>query len=142
MDQPRSCSSSASPRPRSKILVTLGLLLAYRVGFQIPIPGMDARVPEPGRGGRRAQIFGVMNAFSGGAIGQTAIFSLGIMPYISASIIFSMLAKVSPTIEAVAEGGRQRAEEDQPVDASGDRADRARAVDRSSTPACSCATRR
>ena len=46
-----------------------------------------------------------MNAFSGGAIGQTAIFALGIMPYISASIIFSMLAKVSPRIEAVQKEG-------------------------------------
>jgi preprotein translocase subunit SecY len=53
----------------------------------------------------QGSIFGVMNAFSGGAIGQTAIFGLGIMPYISASIIFSMLAKVSPRIEAVAKEG-------------------------------------
>jgi preprotein translocase subunit SecY len=50
-------------------------------------------------------LFGVVNAFSGGAIGQTALFSLGIMPYISASIVFSMLAKVHPRIEAIAKEG-------------------------------------
>lgn len=93
------------PETRQKILVTLGLLLAYRFGFQIPIPGMDAKFLSEISQDLRSQVFGVMNAFSGGAIGQTAIFSLGIMPYISASIIFSMLSKVSPKIEAVAKEG-------------------------------------
>jgi preprotein translocase subunit SecY len=90
---------------RDKILATLGLMLAYRVGFQIPIPGMDAQYLSKIAVGLQGQVFGVMNAFTGGAIGQTAIFSLGIMPYISASIIFSMLAKVSPKVEAVAKEG-------------------------------------
>jgi len=93
------------PEVRDKIMVTLGLLLAYRFGFQIPIPGMDARFLDQVAQGLQGQVFGVMNAFTGGAIGQTAVFSLGIMPYISASIIFSMLAKVSPKIEAVAKEG-------------------------------------
>jgi preprotein translocase subunit SecY len=93
------------PEVRDKIVVTLGLLLAYRFGFQIPIPGMDASYLEKIAAGLQGQVFGVMNAFTGGAIGQTAIFALGIMPYISASIIFSMLAKVSPKIEAVAKEG-------------------------------------
>ncbi|HVS18315.1 MAG TPA: preprotein translocase subunit SecY [Planctomycetota bacterium] len=93
------------PETRDKILVTLGLMLAYRVGFQIPIPGMNAEFLSKMAGGKSGTVFGVMNAFSGGAIGQTAIFSLGIMPYISASIIFSMLSKVSPKVEAVAKEG-------------------------------------
>jgi preprotein translocase subunit SecY len=93
------------PEVRDKIVVTLGLLLAYRFGFQIPIPGMDAEYLETIAEGLQSQVFGVMNAFTGGAIGQTAVFALGIMPYISASIIFSMLAKVSPKIEAVAKEG-------------------------------------
>lgn len=93
------------PETRDKILATLGLLLAYRIGFQIPIPGMNAEFLSKMAEGMQGQVFGVMNAFSGGAIGQTAIFSLGIMPYISASIIFSMLSKVSPKIEAVAKEG-------------------------------------
>ena len=71
-----------------------------------------------------SSIFGLLSALSGGAIGQTTIFALGIMPYISASIIFSMLTKVSPALEAVAKEGAGP-EEDQPVDAPRDGADRA-----------------
>lgn len=90
------------PETRQRILRTLGLLIAYRVGFQIPIPGMDADfLRESGNSG----IFGLLSALSGGALGQTTIFALGIMPFISASIIFSMLTKVSPQLEAVAKEG-------------------------------------
>ena len=93
------------PETRQKIFATLGLLLAYRFGFQVPIPGMDPRFLSEQASRMQSTVFGVMNAFSGAGIGQTAIFGLGIMPYISASIIFSMLAKVSPKIEAVAKEG-------------------------------------
>ncbi len=89
------------PETRQRILRTLGLLIAYRVGFQIPIPGMDpAFISESGGG-----LFGMISALSGGQLGQSTIFALGIMPYISASIIFSMLTKVSPQLEAVAKEG-------------------------------------
>ncbi len=87
---------------RNKIVNTVLLLLAYRLGFQVPIPGMS---PEFLSNTAQGSVLGMMSAFSGGAIGQTTIFGLGIMPYISASIIFSMLSKVSPTIEAVAKEG-------------------------------------
>ncbi len=87
---------------RNKIVNTVLLLLAYRLGFQVPIPGMS---PEFLENTAQGSILGLMSAFSGGSIGQTTIFGLGIMPYISASIIFSMLSKVSPTIEAVAKEG-------------------------------------
>jgi preprotein translocase subunit SecY len=90
------------PETRQKILATLGLLVAYRLGFQIPIPGMS---PEFLKGANQGTVFGLMSAFSGGQLGQTTIFALGIMPYISASIIFSMLGKVSPAIEAVQKEG-------------------------------------
>lgn len=93
------------PETRQKILTTLGILLAYRFGFQVPLPGLSPTYLRKMAEGMEAGVFGVMNAFSGGAIGQTAIFGLGIMPYISASIIFSMLSKVSPKIEAVAKEG-------------------------------------
>ena len=90
------------PETRQRILRTLGLLLCYRIGFQVPIPGMDPKFLETqGQQG----LFGLLSALSGGLIGSTTIFSLGIMPYISASIIFSMLTKVSPTLEAVAKEG-------------------------------------
>ena len=92
------------PETRHKILMTLGLLAAYRIGFHIPIPGLNPEfLRESTRGTSNA--FGLLSAFSGGAIGQTVIFSLGIMPYISASIIFSVLAKVSPQIEAIQKEG-------------------------------------
>lgn len=90
------------PETRQRILRTLGLLIAYRVGFQIPIPGMDAQYLNESAG---KGIFGLISALSGGALGQTTIFALGIMPFISASIIFSMLTKVSPQLEAVAKEG-------------------------------------
>jgi preprotein translocase subunit SecY len=93
------------PETRDKILVTFGLLLAFRFGFQVPIPGMDPRFLQSVAEGAQQSFFGLINAFSGGDIGRTSIFSLGIMPYISASIIFSMLSKVSPKIEAVAKEG-------------------------------------
>ncbi len=91
------------PETRQKIVNTLLLLLAWRVGFQIPIPGMS---PEFLRSSADPNsLFGIMSAFSGGAFGQTTLFALGIMPYISASIIFSMLSKVSPALEAIQKEG-------------------------------------
>ncbi len=90
------------PETRQRILRTLGLLIAYRVGFQIPIPGMDPTFLSETAGD---SILGLMSALSGGALGQSTIFALGIMPFISASIIFSMLTKVSPQLEAVAKEG-------------------------------------
>ena len=90
------------PETRQRIFRTLGLLIAYRVGFQIPIPGMSPQyLDEQANEG----IFGLLSALSGGAIGSQTIFSLGIMPFISASIIFSMLTKVSPALEAVSKEG-------------------------------------
>jgi preprotein translocase subunit SecY len=90
------------PETRQRILRTLGLLICYRIGFQIPIPGLSPEfLTTMGTHG----VFGLLSALSGGRIGQTTIFALGIMPYISASIIFSMLTKVSPAIEAIAKEG-------------------------------------
>ncbi|MBI5431362.1 MAG: preprotein translocase subunit SecY [Planctomycetes bacterium] len=93
------------PEVRDKIVNTLMLILAFRLGFQIPLPGMNPQYLAQAAEGMKGSLFGLMNAFSGGAIGRTTIFALGIMPYISASIIFSMLAKISPRIEAVAKEG-------------------------------------
>jgi len=87
---------------REKIVTTLLLLLIYRLGFQIPIPGMNVAFLSESVGN---QFFGMVSALTGSAIGQTSIFSLGIMPYISASIIFSMLGKISPAIEAIQKEG-------------------------------------
>jgi preprotein translocase subunit SecY len=92
------------PETRQRILVTLGLLFAYRVGFHVHMPGISQRfIEEQIQSG--STVFGLISAFSGGSIGNTVIFALGIMPYISASIIFSVLAKVSPQIEAIQKEG-------------------------------------
>lgn len=93
------------PETRKKVLNTLGLLLAYRIGFQIPIPGLSPDFLKRASEGAASTAFGLLSAFSGGAFGQTVIFALGIMPYISASIIFSILGKVSPQIEAIQKEG-------------------------------------
>jgi preprotein translocase subunit SecY len=90
------------PETREKVFRTLGLLICYRLGFQIPIPGMDPLfVNNMARGG----LLGLLSALSGGRLGDTTVFALGIMPFISASIIFSMLTKVSPALEEVAKEG-------------------------------------
>jgi len=90
---------------RKRILTTLWLLAAYRVGFQIPIPGMSPEFLRRTAEGAASNVFGLLSAFSGAQLGQTALFSLGIMPYISASIIFSILVKVSPRLEAIQKEG-------------------------------------
>jgi preprotein translocase subunit SecY len=92
------------PETRQRILVTFWLLLAYRLGFHVPMPGMSPKFLEE-QAATGSTVFGLISAFSGGSIGETVIFALGIMPYISASIIFSVLAKVSPQIEAIQKEG-------------------------------------
>ncbi|MBK7643478.1 MAG: hypothetical protein IPJ19_10590 [Planctomycetes bacterium] len=92
------------PETRRRILYTLALLLVFRLGHHVPIPGMDPNFLSS-QDKDTGSLFGLMSAFSGGALGQATLFSLGIMPYISASIIFSMLTKISPAIEAVSKEG-------------------------------------
>ncbi|MFN3614114.1 MAG: preprotein translocase subunit SecY [Rubrimonas sp.] len=92
---------------QSRILFTLGLLIVYRLGTYIPMPGIDpeqlARFIEQTSGG----ILGVFNMFAGGAVGRMAIFALGIMPYISASIIMQLLTSMVPSLEALKKEGEQ-----------------------------------
>ena len=92
------------PETRRRLVNTMLLLLAYRVGFHIPIPGLDPDfLRDLSSTGSNA--FGLLSAFTGGDLGNTVLFALGIMPYISASIIFSVLGKVSPAIEAIQKEG-------------------------------------
>jgi preprotein translocase subunit SecY len=94
------------PEIRRRLGITLGFLLLYRVGWNIPIPGVNLEVlrsaSSSAGGNAFTALFGII---SGGGIYSCALFSLGIMPYISASIIFSLLTKVVPTLEAVAKEG-------------------------------------
>jgi len=94
---------------RKKVLVTLGLLAIYRLGFHIPLPGVDAVelssfLHGPDEGGKGGFV-GLLNLLSAGSLLSCTAFSLGIMPYISSSIIFSLLAKVVPALEKVAKEG-------------------------------------
>ncbi|HMQ95206.1 MAG TPA: preprotein translocase subunit SecY [Amaricoccus sp.] len=92
---------------QSRILFALGLLIVYRIGTYIPVPGIDA--------GRLAQFFeqasqglgGMLNMFTGGAVGRMAIFALGIMPYISSSIIVQLLTSMVPSLAALKKEGEQ-----------------------------------
>ena len=80
---------------RQRIFFTVGLLIVYRIGTYVPVPGIDGEqlrtfMAEAGKG-----IGGMLNLFSGGAISRMGIFALGIMPYISASIIVQLLASTT-----------------------------------------------
>ncbi len=97
------------PDLRKKIMFTLGLIAVYRVGTYIPTPGIDgAKLAQffahlaQTQGGA---LFGIMNMFSGGAISRLTIFALGIMPYISSSIILQLLTAVIPALEKLAKEG-------------------------------------
>ena len=97
------------PDLRKKILLTLALIAVYRVGTYIPTPGVDgAKLAVFFSNLARSQggaLFGIMNMFSGGAISRLTIFALGIMPYISASIILQLLTAVIPALEKLAKEG-------------------------------------
>lgn len=93
---------------RTKLLVTLGFLLVYRIGFFIPLPGVDLQeaMRQARNLGGVGKLFNMMNVLTGGSLQSATLFSLGIMPYISASIIFSLLAKALPSLEKIAKEGQ------------------------------------
>ncbi len=92
------------PELRNKILFTVGLLMIYRVGFVIPVPGVDQKAMSGmGNLGGLADYF---QLFTGGNLSQSTIFGLGIMPYISASIIFQLLMPVIPALERLSKEGQ------------------------------------
>jgi len=95
------------PEIRNKILITLGLLLIYRIGFYIPLPGVNATkvFEQLGSVDGVGRLFGMMNVLTGGSLQSATLFSLGVMPYISASIIFSLLSKAVPSLEKIAKEG-------------------------------------
>ncbi len=107
------------PELRKKILLTLAFLAIYRVGWQIPLPIFDQRrtaeLFQTGAGkGGVADVFNYMATFSASQLSQATIFGLGIMPYISASIIFQLLGSVYPPLEKLqkeGESGRKKINE-------------------------------
>src|SRR4249920_2836836 len=88
------------PDLRNKILFTLFMITVYRFGAHIPVPGVDLTAVSTLRAQAKAGgVLGFLNLFSGGALTQFAVFALGIMPYITASIIMQILGVVIPKLE-------------------------------------------
>jgi len=91
---------------RSKIFFTLFVFLIYRLGTAIPVPGVDLDAVEQfAKLGEQAGILGLLNLFSGGALEAFSVFTLGIMPYITSSIIMQLLAVVIPRLQKLQEEG-------------------------------------
>ena len=116
------------PELRNKVLFTLFMLAIYRIGYHVPLPGVDqdavsktlaeaAAASDDTAAGRLANY---VSLFSGGNLSQSTIFGLGMMPYISASIIFQ-LSHGHPVAGKAAEGRRDRPQEDPGMDALRDR---------------------
>ena len=99
------------PELRSRIIFTLALLVVYRIGAYIPTPGINSDALRKFLLEKGGAVIGFFDIFSGGALSQMAIFALGIMPYISASIIIQLLTVVIPALGKIAkegESGRKR----------------------------------
>ncbi len=96
-----------NPELRKRILFTLGVLIVYRIGVHVPTPGVDATQVIAFFQSQAGGIFGLFNTFTGGALEQFSIFALGIMPYISSSIIFQLLTAVVPALESLKKEGQQ-----------------------------------
>ncbi|KNG92276.1 preprotein translocase subunit SecY [Pseudaestuariivita atlantica] len=92
---------------RNRILFTLGLLIVYRLGTFIPVPGIDGTALREFMEQAQQGIGGVLTMFTGGALGRMGIFALGIMPYISASIIVQLLTSMVPQLEQLKKEGEQ-----------------------------------
>lgn len=109
------------PELRNKILFTLFLLAIYRIGFSVPLPGVDQQKfvelqqkQQSGDSGVAGRLASYVSIFSGGNINQSTIFGLGLMPYISASIIFQLAGTVIPSLEKMqkeGESGRRKIQE-------------------------------
>ena len=95
----------AIPELRSKILFTLGILMIVRLGAQVPIPGIDPEALRQTMESLNDTFFGLFNMFTGGAFGQAAVFGLGIMPYISVSIVVQILQTTLPYFQRLAQEG-------------------------------------
>jgi len=90
---------------KSRLLFVLGALVVYRLGAHIPVPGIDPDVLAKLFQSQSGGILGMFNMFSGGALSRFTVFALGIMPYISASIIMQLMAAVSPKLEQLKKEG-------------------------------------
>ena len=128
-------SAFTVPEIRKKLAFTALLLALYRLGSHIPVPGVNlAGRQEASSQLGGSNILGFLNLFSGGGLSRIALFALGIMPYITASIILQLLQVVVPSLEKLSEGGRGRAGADHAVHALPDGRPGVRPVDRLRLP--------
>ncbi|MFH2068141.1 MAG: preprotein translocase subunit SecY [Candidatus Omnitrophota bacterium] len=95
------------PDLRKKILIVLGLLCVYRFGCYIPVPGIDGQALSQFFNQVQGTLFGVADLFTGGALSQATIFALGIMPYISVSIVLELLTTMVPALEQMVKSGAE-----------------------------------
>ena len=95
------------PELKRKILFTLFMMLVYRVGSHITVPGINLSALQAFSGQMGQTFLGIYDMFTGGGLSRATIFALGIMPYISASIMFQLLAAVFPTIEKLQKEGEE-----------------------------------
>ncbi|GAB2969153.1 preprotein translocase subunit SecY [Nocardioides montaniterrae] len=99
-----------TPDLRKKLLFVLGIIIVFRAGSQIPAPGVNVgnvqKCIDVVQSGKDANLYSLVNLFSGGALLQLTIFALGIMPYITASIILQLLVVVIPRLEALKKEGQ------------------------------------
>jgi len=90
---------------KSRIFFVIGALLVFRIGTYVPVPGINPEALTILFDQQRDSILGMFNMFSGGALERLSVFALGIMPYISASIIIQLMTKVIPTLEQISKEG-------------------------------------
>jgi preprotein translocase subunit SecY len=93
------------PELRKRIVISFLLLAVYRIGVHIPTPGIDGAALASFFARAKGTLFGFMDMFSGGALENMSVFALGIMPYISSSIIFQLLTMVIPSLEKLSKEG-------------------------------------
>src|SRR5436305_5353451 len=93
------------PDLRKRLLFTLGLLAVYRLGSQVPTPGINLQKWADFFASQQGGVFGFFDLFAGGNIRRLTIFALGIMPYITASIILQLMTVVVPTLEKLQKEG-------------------------------------
>ena len=98
-------NTAALPELRRRLIFTFLMLAVYRIGVQIPTPGINGEALAAFFAKNAGTLFGMFNMFSGGALENFSIFALGIMPYISASIIIQLLTVVIPQLEALSKEG-------------------------------------
>ena len=93
------------PDLRKRVLFTLGLLAVYRIGGHLPTPGIDTKVLQQIFDQQRGTMLGFVDLFSGGNLRRLTVFALGIMPYITASIILQLLTVAVPSLEKLQKEG-------------------------------------